>query len=207
MGAMDNHHKCVLSACPNDCSFLRPQQRQCTFRSPCRNLQLDPISRLLYTGPRICGIYIFEAIRALKSTIRIRGREGRKVIIHLLWVNVLVIVLNILLLLTEDKLHYIQVSFKTVVYSIKLKLEFSVLNRLRSLMLSHPLASPQNPMQQCRPSNDMNVFQTNFSRSIVALDVTIPSSTGPVGFIRCYSPSSSIIDYHETLREISYAVA
>ena len=35
----------------------------------------------------ICGIYIYEAIRALKCVIRIRGRNGRKVIIHLLWVN------------------------------------------------------------------------------------------------------------------------
>ncbi|KAI3280689.1 hypothetical protein DTO003C3_9381 [Penicillium roqueforti] len=79
----------------------------------------------------ICGFYIYEAIRALKCIIRIRGRNGRKVIIYLLWVNVLVVALNILLLLTEYKLHDIQVSFKTVVYSIKLKLEFSMLNRLR----------------------------------------------------------------------------
>jgi hypothetical protein len=151
----------------------------------------------------ICGIYIYEAIRALKCIIRIRGRRGRKVIIHLLWVNVLVVVLNILLLLTEYKLHYIQVSFKTVVYSIKLKLEFSVLNRLRSLVHSPALASLPDPMQQCRASIDMNLFQAYFSRPIVALDMATPSSTGPVGVIRCDSPSSSIPDYHGMLREIS----
>jgi hypothetical protein len=122
----------------------------------------------------ICGLYIYEAIRALKCIIRIRSRECRKVIMHLLWVNVLVVVLNILLLLTEYKLHYIQVSFKTVVYSIKLKLEFSVLNRLRSLVHSPALASPRDLMQQCRPSIDMNVLPTNFTqtnlpRPIVAL--------------------------------------
>ena len=156
----------------------------------------------------ICGIYIYEAIRALKCIIRIRGRKGRKVIIHLLWVNVLVVVLNILLLLTEYKLHYIQVSFKTVVYSIKLKVEFSVLNRLRSLVHSPPLASPPDPMQQCRSSIDMNLFQTNLPRPIVALDVTVPSNTGPAGeVISCYSPSNSVLDYHETLREIAYVGA
>ncbi|KAI2700693.1 hypothetical protein CBS147317_7184 [Penicillium roqueforti] len=53
------------------------------------------------------------------------------VVLDISKVNVLVIALNILLLLTEYKLHDIQVSFKTVVYSIKLKLEFSMLNRLR----------------------------------------------------------------------------
>jgi hypothetical protein len=140
--------------------------------------------------------------------IRIRGRKGRKVIIHLLWVNVLVGVLNILLLLTEYKLHFIQVSFKTVVYSIKLKLEFSVLNRLRSLVHSPALASLPDPMQQCRASIDMNLFQTNFSQTnfphpIVALDVTAPASTGLVGVSPCDSPSSSIFAYHEMLREIS----
>jgi hypothetical protein len=31
----------------------------------------------------ICGIYIYEAICAHKCIIRIRGRKGRKVIIHL----------------------------------------------------------------------------------------------------------------------------
>ena len=152
----------------------------------------------------ICGIYIYEATRALKCIIRIRGRKGRKVINHLLWVNVLVVVLNILLLLTEYKLHYIQVSFKTVVYSIKLKLEFSVLNRLRSLVHSPPLAFPPDPMQQCRSSIDMNLIQTNLPRPIVGLDVTVLSSTGPVGVICCDSPSSSIFDYHETLREIAH---
>lgn len=53
----------------------------------------------------------------------------------------------------------------------------------------------------------MKLFQTNFLRSIVALHVTVPSSTGPVGVIRCYSLSSSILDYHERLREISYVGA
>ena len=50
--------------------------------------------------------------------------------------------MNILLLMAEYKLYYIEVSLKTVVYSIKLKLEFTVLNRLRKLgfILPPPLA-------------------------------------------------------------------
>jgi hypothetical protein len=72
----------------------------------------------------ICGIYIYEAIRAFKKISTVRGRNSRSAIIHLLCINFVVVFLNILLLLAEYKLHYIQVSFKTVVYSIKLKLEF-----------------------------------------------------------------------------------
>jgi hypothetical protein len=46
--------------------------------------------------------------------------------------------INILLLVAEYKLYYIKVSLKTVVYSIKLKLEFIVLNRIRSLAYTPP---------------------------------------------------------------------
>ncbi|KAJ5651594.1 uncharacterized protein N7484_005317 [Penicillium longicatenatum] len=84
--------------------------------------------------------------------IQTRGRNGRNAIIHLLWINIIVVLLNILLLLTEFKLHYIQVSFKTVVYSIKLKLEFSVFNRLRSLISTQPSLSHYEPEDWRRPS-------------------------------------------------------
>jgi hypothetical protein len=47
------------------------------------------------------------------------------------------VLLNILLLIAEYRLHYIQVSLKTVVYSVKLKLEFSILNRLYSVVISY----------------------------------------------------------------------
>ncbi|KAJ5778507.1 hypothetical protein N7520_001753 [Penicillium odoratum] len=100
----------------------------------------------------ICGIYIYEAIRILKPMVQTRGRNGRNAIIHLLWINIIVVLLNILLLLTEFKLHYIQVSFKTVVYSIKLKLEFSVFNRLRSLTSNQPILSQYEPEDWRRPS-------------------------------------------------------
>jgi hypothetical protein len=100
----------------------------------------------------ICGIYIYEAVRALKPMVQTRGRSGRNAIIHLLWINIIVVLLNMLLLLTEFKLHYIQVSFKTVVYSIKLKLEFSVFNRVVSLTSTQPSLSHYEPEDWRRPS-------------------------------------------------------
>ncbi|KAJ5267430.1 hypothetical protein N7478_010238 [Penicillium angulare] len=101
----------------------------------------------------ICGLYMREAMRSLKLITQMRGPDGRKVMIHLIWVNVLVVVMNILLLITEYKVHYIQVSFKTVVYSIKLKLEFSVLNRLCTLVQSSPCICQQSHTQQGPPDN------------------------------------------------------
>ncbi|CAG8131224.1 unnamed protein product, partial [Penicillium nalgiovense] len=101
----------------------------------------------------ICGIYIYKAVHHFKSAITIRGRDGRNAIIHLFCINILVVILNVLLLLAEYKLHYIQVSFKTVVYSVKLKLEFSVLNRLRLLTSTNPCICQHGP-EGSRRSND-----------------------------------------------------
>ena len=97
----------------------------------------------------ICGIYIYKPARVFKRIIAIRGRDGRNAIIHLLYINILVVILNILFILAECKLHYIQVSFKTVVYSVKLKLEFSVLNRLRSLTRMNPCICQHGPGRPC----------------------------------------------------------
>lgn len=53
---------------------------------------------------------------------------------HLIWVNVLVVLLDITILALEFmNLFEIQTAWEPLVYSIKLKLEFSILNQLVSL--------------------------------------------------------------------------
>jgi hypothetical protein len=72
----------------------------------------------------------------------------RKVLVHLICVNVIVLPMKTLLLVTEYKLHFIQASFKTVAYSIKLKLEFSVLNQLCSFFsTSLSIHAPETKQQ------------------------------------------------------------
>ncbi|CAI7611527.1 unnamed protein product [Penicillium viridicatum] len=144
----------------------------------------------------ICGIYIYEAI-----IITIRGRDGRNAIIHLFCINILVVILNISLLLTEYKLHYIQVSFKTVVYSIKLKLELSVLNRLRLLTSTNPCICQHGP-DDSRRSNDKNIFGMASSRPVIAPDVSSQSGAIQTDILRSLRPSS-IYGYDEALRETS----
>ncbi|CAG8682356.1 unnamed protein product, partial [Penicillium salamii] len=148
----------------------------------------------------ICGIYIYKAVHHFKSVIIIRGRDGRNAIIHLFCINILVVILNVLLLLAEYKLHYIQVSFKTVVYSIKLKLEFSVLNRLRLLTSTNPCVCQHGP-EGSRP-NDKNIFGMVSSRSVVAPDVSSQSGATQTDMPRLLRPSS-IYGYDEALRETS----
>ncbi|KAH7187579.1 hypothetical protein DER44DRAFT_853461 [Fusarium oxysporum] len=83
----------------------------------------------------ISGLYIWEAAHGLQPIFAIRRATERKVIRHLIMVNILVVLLDISLLLTQYLDHFqIQTTYKPVVYSIKLKMEFVVLNRLLLLV-------------------------------------------------------------------------
>ncbi|KAK9847075.1 hypothetical protein MYU51_020509 [Penicillium brevicompactum] len=124
----------------------------------------------------IGGIYIYEAVAAFKLIGTIRGRNSRSAIIHLFWINILVVFLNILLILAEYKLHYIQVSFKTVVYSIKLKLEFSVLNRLSLAVL--PCTCKPESTERGRPS-DQDIFDRRLPQTTVGPEMALQPAVAP----------------------------
>lgn len=85
----------------------------------------------------ICAIYIREAHRALKPIIAIRGKEGKCVISHLIFINVIVIILNTVDVVVIFKLALFEAPLKTIVYGVKLKLEFAILNKLRSFLSSN----------------------------------------------------------------------
>ncbi|KAL4811042.1 hypothetical protein BDV18DRAFT_4822 [Aspergillus unguis] len=102
-----------------------------------------------------CGIYIFEAVRQLKPVINLKGRAGRTVMIHLILVNSASIVLDIMVAL----FYWVFYAWWTArgfwgstlglpatcfAMSIKLKMEFTVLNRLVDL-LQAPTPPPALP--------------------------------------------------------------
>ncbi|OCL08477.1 hypothetical protein AOQ84DRAFT_406735 [Glonium stellatum] len=79
----------------------------------------------------ISGLYVYETVRILGPTGQIRAEITRKVLTHLIYVNIIIILLDITLLGIEYSGHYeIQTTYKATLYSVKLKLEFSILNRL-----------------------------------------------------------------------------
>ncbi len=83
----------------------------------------------------ISALYIWEARKMLKSLLNVKREEARYVMIHLILVNVLIILMDITLLGTEYGNDYsIEATYKPFLYSVKLKLEFSILNRLRALV-------------------------------------------------------------------------
>ncbi len=79
----------------------------------------------------ISGLYIFETAKLLKLHSGIAEAGMRRVMCHLILVNVYVVLLDISILCLEYTGHYnIQTAWKPLVYSVKLKVEFSVLNHL-----------------------------------------------------------------------------
>ncbi|KAJ2903076.1 integral membrane protein [Zalerion maritima] len=89
----------------------------------------------------ISGLYIVATLKHLKmgSTLMSMGRKetGRRLMMHLIYVNTIIVILDVTILALEYAgLYSVQTTYKGMVYSIKLKLEFGILNRLVELTRS-----------------------------------------------------------------------
>jgi hypothetical protein len=83
----------------------------------------------------ISGLYVYATKQILKPGETFQKKRFRRVMRHLIYVNILVILMDITLLCTEyANLYDIQITFKGTLYSIKLRLEFAILNQLRSIV-------------------------------------------------------------------------
>lgn len=82
----------------------------------------------------ISGLYVWETTRRLRLEKSIGNMRTRKIMNHLIWVNLFVVLLDVTILALEfTNLFNIQTAWKPLAYSIKLKLEFSILNQLVNL--------------------------------------------------------------------------
>ncbi|KAM0424521.1 hypothetical protein ACHAPT_010236 [Fusarium lateritium] len=79
----------------------------------------------------ISGLYIFATTKILKNDAVTGRTESRDVMRHLIVVSIIVVILDITILAFEyANLYYLQTSYKALAYSVKLKIEFSILNKL-----------------------------------------------------------------------------
>ncbi|MCJ1338294.1 hypothetical protein MMC09_003580 [Bachmanniomyces sp. S44760] len=79
----------------------------------------------------ISGVYVWATLKLLKPVYH--GRT-RNVMMQLIWINCIIIGMDVVLLVMEYGGNYeIEATLKAMVYSIKLKLEFAVLNQLMTL--------------------------------------------------------------------------
>jgi len=91
----------------------------------------------------ISGCYIFETTKILRLHQGFHDKKStRGLIAHLILVNIIIILLDITILALEYAgLYDLQTAYKALVYSVKLKLEFSILNRLVDLIKAPTSAS------------------------------------------------------------------
>jgi hypothetical protein len=83
----------------------------------------------------LSGLYIWETTKLLKPGGAISNSGIVRFLNHLIYVNVFIILLDLTVLGLEfANMYTIQTAWKPLVYSIKLKLEFSILNRLVELI-------------------------------------------------------------------------
>ncbi|KAI9043219.1 uncharacterized protein KD926_004403 [Aspergillus affinis] len=102
----------------------------------------------------ILAIYNFEAFRNLKYVIAIKGPQGRKVRRILIATTFIIVCLDTALLVTEfQDRRAITMTYSAFSVSIKLKMEFAILNKLINLVQSP--ANPTGPLSD-PPSSDQH---------------------------------------------------
>lgn len=108
----------------------------------------------------ICGIYIYESLQQIKAIVVIKGRTGRRVMIHLILANAAVVGIDVILLVllhgkkkrdVEMKYHEMTLPYTCVSQTLKLKIEFGILNKLLEL-----LGTPMNSINCGRSPGQLN---------------------------------------------------
>lgn len=117
----------------------------------------------------ISAFYIYETVKLLRPEGEITTAPLRKLLGHLILVNVTVLVFDITLLATQLSGNFeVQTPYKAAIYSIKLKIEFSVLNRLVEFVKKKefslkPLNSHQSKMTPLSSLTRCERVDGNFS--------------------------------------------
>ncbi|KAL2862285.1 uncharacterized protein BJX67DRAFT_391450 [Aspergillus lucknowensis] len=85
----------------------------------------------------ISGLYLYTMCRLLYfggTLSEVHGEAGRRLILHLIYMNITVIILDVTIIVLQLTGRYVlQTAIKATIYSVKLKLEFNILNRLVDL--------------------------------------------------------------------------
>ncbi|KAF2178601.1 hypothetical protein K469DRAFT_598876 [Zopfia rhizophila CBS 207.26] len=114
----------------------------------------------------ISGIYVWKTVILMRSEVNIRGRASRMVMTHLIWVNLIIIALDITLLAIEYAGYYdIQTTYKAAVYSVKLKMEFSILNRLLDLFHGRIHDSSSDPRSRSHNTAELGTVRKSVHKT------------------------------------------
>jgi hypothetical protein len=133
----------IINACifhiPTTILFLGSNHGVDSFVTPFNIYERIQLTGFSIQETIISALYIWETVTGLRPVLLLKGPQGKRVILNLVLVNSIAILLDASLLALEYSDHFdIQTSYKPLVYSIKLKMEFTVLNSLVAVINSSP---------------------------------------------------------------------
>lgn len=137
----------------------------------------------------ISSLYLYETLKILKSHTGLAAGGNRQIMIHVVVINVVIILLDISVLALEfANLFNVQTAWKPFAYSIKLKMEFSVLNRL--VELSQYVRRGRSISMDGTPSdlNNVETFEDGLRRGRNQLAMPFRSSQTETREIRVGIP-------------------
>ena len=93
--------------------------RATPFRDPFEVYEKIQLAGFFFQELIISGLYVWEAVHALRPILAIKSYPERKVVRNLVLVNVVVVVLDVTLLATQYTKNFdIQTTYKPVVYPL-----------------------------------------------------------------------------------------
>ena len=145
------------------------------FQNPYAIMEKIQLSVFFVQELIISALYVWETTKRLRLEKSIGNIRTRKIMNHLIWVNILIVLLDVTILALEfTNLFNIQTAWKPLAYSIKLKLEFSILNQLVNLTRggANSNSSFYNRSQRHGQGNDvaMETFSGGRSRHFTVND-------------------------------------
>lgn len=115
----------------------------------------------------ISTVYLLETVKLLKTSYH---EKKRKVMYQLIFVNAFIIIIDLALLGVEyASLYQLETTLKGIVYSIKLRLEFAVLNQL----VAFTRAPRSNSLDATltRPEFDTGLFKAGTNGSMTGSEL------------------------------------
>ncbi|KAJ6020779.1 hypothetical protein N7540_006283 [Penicillium herquei] len=133
----------IIDACifhiPTTVLFLGSNHGVTSFIKPFNTTERVQLTGFSVQETLISALYIWETVTGLRPVLALKGPRGQRVIFNIILVNAIAILLDASLLALEYTDHFdIQTSFKPLVYSLKLKMEFTVLNSLVAVIRTTP---------------------------------------------------------------------
>jgi len=134
----------IIDACifhiPTTVLFLGSNHGVSSFISPFNIYERVQLTGFSVQETIISALYIWETFTGLRPVLALKGPPGKRVFVNIILVNAIAILLDAVLLALEYSDHFdIQTTFKPLVYSVKLKMEFTVLNSLVAVIRTNPM--------------------------------------------------------------------